>query len=76
MQIKKLSELNIDETATIHSIESDCPIRNRLQDIGFIKGNKITCELISPLGEPVAYKINETLIALRIEDTVKINISI
>ncbi len=75
MQIKKLSELKIGETATILSIEPDCPIKSRLQDIGFIAGNKIVCELVSPLGEPIAYKINETLIALRNEDILKINIS-
>ena len=76
MQIQKLSYLRPGETGEISHIENECSLRRRLQDIGFISGIKITCELTSPLGDPKAYRINGALIALRNEDTEKINIII
>jgi len=40
----------------------------RLQDIGFIPGTAVTCLQRSPLGDPTAYRIRGTVIALRRED--------
>ena len=43
-------------------------MRRRLQDIGFIPGTAVTCLQRSPLGDPTAYRIRGTVIALRRED--------
>lgn len=44
-------------------------IRRRLLDIGCIEGTKIQCLQKSPSGDPVAYLIRGTVIALRSEDS-------
>lgn len=71
-----LSDLKSGDSATIFEIKSDCDsnIRQRLLDLGFVKGAKVRVENISPMGNPVAYCIHETLIALRNEDAVFVQI--
>ena len=39
----------------------------RFLDLGIVPGTKVTAELVSPSGDPTAYRIRETLIALRRE---------
>lgn len=43
-------------------------LKRRLLDLGIIKGAKITPILKSPSGDPTAFEIRGTLIALRKED--------
>lgn len=37
-------------------------------DIGLIEGTKVECVGISPLGDPSAYLIRETVVAIRHRD--------
>jgi DtxR family Mn-dependent transcriptional regulator len=39
--------------------------RRRLLDLGLVPGTEVTAELVSALGDPVAYRIRGALIALR-----------
>lgn len=68
--MENLSNLKLGEGAVICGILVNCDniIRQRLLDLGFVKGAKVFVQNISPLGDPVAYCIHETLIALRRED--------
>ena len=50
--------------------------RQRLLDLGFIRGSEIKIQNISPLGDPTAYLIHNTIIALRKEDAQNIKIEI
>jgi DtxR family Mn-dependent transcriptional regulator len=63
----RLSALEEGETGTVVGISSDCrgASRRRLLDLGFVKGTAIRAELDSPLKNPRAYLIKNTLIALR-----------
>ena len=63
----RLSALNVGETATITGISSECrgANRRRLLDLGFIKGTPLEMEYAGPNQNPRAYKIRNTLIALR-----------
>lgn len=65
----RLSHLGQDEDAKILGISSECrgASRRRLLDLGFIPGSEIRSEFNSPLEDPKAYKIRNTLIALRNE---------
>ena len=49
-------------------------IRRRLLDLGLVRGTKITPVFKSPSGDPTAYEIRKTLIALRKEDSKLINL--
>lgn len=64
-----LSDLQSKIKAEIVGIKDDCKgeARRRLLDLGFVKGTKITVQNVSPLGNPIAYNLRDTLIALRKE---------
>lgn len=47
-------------------------MRRRFQDLGIISGTVIECIGSSPLGDPAAYLIRRTVIALRREDAEQI----
>lgn len=71
-----LSDLRQGDSAVILGITADCDnnIRQRLLDLGFVKGAAVSVRNISPMGDPVAYCIHETLIALRKEDALFVQI--
>ncbi|MBK8048075.1 MAG: ferrous iron transport protein A [Anaerolineales bacterium] len=41
--------------------------RRRFLDLGILPGTPVTAELVSPSGDPTAFRIRDTLIALRRE---------
>lgn len=73
MNRKLLSEMGIGETAYIDYIEP-IYLKRRLQDLGMIHGNKIVCVLCTPLKTPIAYQIQDTIIAIRSEDAMKVHV--
>lgn len=56
----------------ISELYNSTDIRRRLQDIGFVKGAEVCCLFVSPLGDPTAYRVKETTVALRKEEASKI----
>lgn len=73
-----LSLLEIGQEAIITGISPECfgEVRQRLLDLGFIKGSEINIHNISPLKDPIAYNLHNTIIALRKDDAQKILIQI
>ncbi|MDR0227824.1 MAG: ferrous iron transport protein A [Flavobacteriaceae bacterium] len=73
-----LSQLPISVKAIIKGIEVGCPseIHQRFLDLGFVQGAEIKVHNISPLKDPVAYSIYNTIISLRKEDAVRVLISL
>ena len=69
-----LSDLKLNENAMIKKLNLEGNIKVRLQDMGFIPGNKIKCVLISPFKDPKAYLINGTTLALRNSDAKEIEV--
>ena len=67
-----LAALPVGESADVCGIEPDCGIKRRLSDLGFCRGEKVTCVFSSPLGDPSAYMIRGTLIALRRSDAARV----
>ena len=51
-------------------------IRRRMFDLGIVKGTEIKCMYKSPYGDPTAYGIRGTVIAIRKEDASLIKIKI
>ena len=64
-----LYELPLDTVGTIKELNCNENIRRRLLDLGLVKGTKITPIFKSPSGDPTAFEIRKTLIALRKEDS-------
>lgn len=72
----RLNQLNIGNKAIIKNIENDLEIKKRLLDIGFTKGSLIECMMTSAFHGPVAYRIKNTVIALRNTDSKKIHVEV
>lgn len=64
-----LYELPLNTVGIIDNINCNGNIRRRMLDLGLIKGTKITPVFKSPSGDPIAYEIRKTLIAIRKEDS-------
>jgi DtxR family Mn-dependent transcriptional regulator len=73
-KFKTLSSLEIGEEGTILGIAKALrgQQRRRLMDLGIVPGTKIEAELESLTGDPVAYKVRGTTVALRKQQTDKI----
>lgn len=71
----RLSELKIGENATITDICADDKLKSRLADLGIVNGTRVAALHKSPSGDPTAYFIKGTVIALRNIDAEKIFIS-
>ncbi|NLR92553.1 metal-dependent transcriptional regulator [Flammeovirga agarivorans] len=71
MGVIRLTALKSNEKAIITGLSSECRgiNRRRLLDLGFVKGTKISIGMVSPMQDPKAFLIRETLIALRKEQT-------
>lgn len=66
-----LSELPIGASAKVVALLSSGMERRRMLDLGMIKGTVVEAVQKSPSGDPVAYFIRGTLLAIRAEDAEK-----
>ena len=71
---ENLSCLCPGEYAVIKGLENKGSMRRRLMDLGFAKGSKAACIGVAPFGDPKAFLIKNTVIALREEDSSLIKI--
>lgn len=74
--MKTLNQLEIGDKGVVRNILNDQSIKRRFLDIGLIPGSIVECALKSPLGDPTAYFIRGTLIAIREEDSKKIQVEV
>lgn len=76
-QMKKLSQANKDIEYIIHSISgSDQSIISKLNQVGFIEGEKITFLRAAPIfKDPILYKVGASQIALTKLEASCINIT-
>ena len=63
-----LSALSLGESADIRRVGGREDMVRRLTQLGFLPGTRMVCELVSPAGDPVAYRVRGALIALRRQD--------
>lgn len=71
-----LNVLKPGQRGTVVGISPRCrgPERRRMMDLGILPGTVITAEMVSPSGDPTAYRIRDALIALRAEQAQLINV--
>jgi ferrous iron transport protein A len=60
-----LDVLRPGQRATITAVMTRGPQRRRLMDLGLIPGTEVGVELTSPLGDPTAYLVMDTVVVLR-----------
>ena len=67
-----LNNLKINKIAEIENINCENNIKRRMMDLGIVKGTKIKAILKSPSGNPRAYEVRGSVIAIRHEDAKQI----
>ena len=63
-----LADLTVGSIGQVVSVELSGLLRRRILDLGLVPGTPVQCIRKSPAGNPVAYLIRGTLIALRSDD--------
>lgn len=60
-----LDQLADGQCAFVDALTTRGEERRRLMDLGFVPGARVCREMRSPLGDPVAYQVMDTIVALR-----------
>ncbi len=71
-----LADMCEKQNGIIVSIDNNCQIKRRLFDMGFIKGNEVSCVRRNPLGSPIAFSVEGSVIALRRSDAEMVGVVI
>lgn len=74
--ITTLDLLPIGRTAIVTDLVAQESIKRRFLDLGLINGTPVKALHKSPSGDPIAYNIRGTVIALRLKEAAKITIEI
>ncbi len=69
-----LDQLKIKQKATISSINCDEVLKNRLYSFGIVKGATITVEETTLTKSTIEIKVNQSKIALRVQEAAKIEV--
>ncbi len=64
-----MDQFQVGDQIRITKLELDGVMRRRLLDLGFVPGVIVTVFQKSPLGDPIAYQVFQTIIALRKEES-------
>ncbi len=77
MEELRLCSLRPGERARVRSLERDMDrdMRRRLTDLGLIPGTEVACVGESPAGDPKAYRVRGTVLAIRREDAWAVRIT-
>lgn len=71
-----LNCLKLGQFGIVKKVCASDQIKRRLLDMGLIEGTKVECMMKSPLGNPIAYGIRGTVIAIRNEDCKEIMVEL
>ncbi|WP_054950299.1 FeoA family protein [Numidum massiliense] len=71
-----LNDAQVGDRVRIVNVAIEGTMRRRLLDLGFIPGAIVEVLQKSPLGDPIAYYVSHTTIALRQEESSQIFVEI
>lgn len=71
-----LDQLSPGQSATITKVRGDGAVRHRLLDMGLTQGAGIEVVKISPLGDPVEYKVRGYHLSLRKSEAETIEVEV
>jgi len=69
-----LSQVKIGSACIVAALHLEGLLRRRIMDLGIIPGTTVECIRKGPSGDPTAYAVRGTTIALREEDAAKISV--
>lgn len=70
-----LDKLPLNHSGKIISLKCSTNIKRRLLDLGLVSGTNIKPILKNPMGDPTAYEIRGSMIALRADDSQLIDVA-
>lgn len=70
-----LSALALGKSAYISRVDGQPDMARRLTELGLLPGTHVSCELVSPAGDPAAYRVRGALIALRARDAGTVSVT-
>lgn len=65
----RLSELPVGARALVAQVQAAGPIRRRLLEMGFVRGEVLKVEKLAPLGDPMELVIKGYHLSLRREES-------
>ncbi len=65
----RLSDLNPGEAGSVARVEAKGPIRQRLLEMGFVRGERLEVVKVAPLGDPMEIVIKGYHLSLRREES-------
>lgn len=71
----KLSELMYNQVAEVISVNSE-DLSLKLFEMGLLPGEEVQLENIAPFGDPIAIRVGEYKMCLRLEDAAHIEIKL
>ncbi len=69
-----LNQLKKEQEAMIIDIDSDKPLRDRLNSFGIVKGETVTLKRVSLAKQTIEIEVNSTLVVLRADEAEKIRV--
>lgn len=67
-----LADLKVGECAVVAAVQAEEEMRHRLWDMGMVEGTMVECAFQSPSGNPAAYMVRGTVVALRRSDAASV----
>ncbi len=71
----KLHELKLQQTAEVIRVLGESQAL-RMMELGILSGARLTLTAIAPTGDPLAFRVGESLIALRKKDAALVEIKL
>ena len=71
---RSLWQLAPGHRAWVGELSAQGELRRQLRDLGFVPGAQVECLGKSPLGDPIAYLVRGTVIALRRRDAALVRV--
>ena len=71
-----LATLTLGAQARIVSVEAEKSLKERLYDLGLTPGCRVRCLFCAPSGDPRAYLVRGTMLAIRNRDAAKVEVDL
>ena len=75
-RVTTLDRLPRSARAVVTRLDIEGPERRRLMDLGVLPGTDIMAQATSPLGDPTAYLVRDSLVALRRSQARRIHVAL
>lgn len=76
MILKPMSEMCAGESGVICSVDAKGALRRHFAKLGILCGAEVRCVGKAPFGDPLSYRIENTVLAFRSCDAEKIQVKI